>query len=669
MADYCSDCSNLDCSCFKKFVQNVSKRNVPSTSARISLLNNLFTLVGTMQYNIFSDAFIEEIKNSPNRKDQILYIDCSDIKLTVLAEKIQNLKAVISTKIKPPDVNSSSSSSSSSDASEINYEKFMNRIYNQLERTTFLYGKPNNNILYYEEKFYYLYNNEIYKTTFSKLACGVFNKDNNIYICSSGFKNNIFNIFYALKSIPYIRLNEHKETIGKNLIIILKMFIYNQLLEFNEIFRSANLTIKHTKEGEENKENKVIISNITTDYTSFYQNLLKLFGDPITEGVQEGEFKYKAGVIQKFRQLNIGNNNFLRFQLNSISKFEEDRKNLLSKFTFYNGNIDTIIADFQEILINTGLIDHVEADIKSGSNLNKPELISKCLQETNLIENCNPEIYSETLIQDITLPDNLSLYDDVRKIYLNFIENVEYRDNYYRNQHDRTQIKNQYIPFKRLNKNLVRCSNGTECAEPKLFNWLIKNNIIEIGKKPEFFSCFWHGSNSGNMTMYVPKTGEDKKKLFLLGYYSYLLENKAPIPIKSFLVPEKLNPVFNNIMFPCSGCQINYDDILNNKITDPNYSWDSSSCGTVIPLYDTIYSVPVSRSNSGENEQYEEEQYGSGPKHFPWYNAVKKTNKSRHNKTKTNKSRPNKTKKIKKSKKSKTRKTKGKKRHNSCKLR
>jgi hypothetical protein len=154
MADYCSDCSNLDCSCFKKFVQNVSKRNVPSTSARITLLNDLYNLVGTMQYNIFSDAFIEEIKKSLERES--LYIDCSNIKLTDLEAKILLRKDLIIKNFTPSDANSSSSS----DASKLNYEKFMNRIYNQLERTTFLYGKPNNNILYYEEKFYSLFRSE-----------------------------------------------------------------------------------------------------------------------------------------------------------------------------------------------------------------------------------------------------------------------------------------------------------------------------------------------------------------------------------------------------------------------------------------------------------------------------------------------------------------------------
>jgi hypothetical protein len=135
---------------------------------------------------------------------------------------------------------------------------------------------------------------------------------------------------------------------------------------------------------------------------------------------------------------------------------------------------------------------------------------------------------------------------------------------------------------------------------------------------------------------------------------------------------------FNNIMLPCSGCQINYDDILNNKIENDgftlneNYSWDSSSCGTFIPLYNTIYSPSVSRSNSSQEEEAPERREEERPWEgmpTPWDGGGKKTNKSGQNKTKTNKSRQNKTKKIKKSKKSKTRKTKGKKRHNSRKLR
>jgi hypothetical protein len=695
MEDYCSDCSNLDCSCFKKFVQNVSKRNVPSTSARITLLNNLFTLVGTMQYNIFSDAFIAEIKKSLG--DISLYIDCSDITLTYLKAKILLLKSLIIEKIKLPDANSSSSSSSSiSSNSEINYENFMKRIYDQLERTTFLYGKPNNNILYYEEIFYSNYeNNEAYKTIYTKHACGIFYKDDNLYLCCSGFKKNIFNIFYALKSIPDIRLNEHKETIGKNLIIILKIFIYIALLKFNESFRTANLKIKHTEEEE---GRSVDIRNIT-DYTSFYQNLLKLFGDPITEGgeVQEGTFTFRSRVLKKFRQLDIGDQNFfiggrnfLRFQFDDNSKFDENRENYLSNFTLYNGNIDTIIADFQEILIRNELFDHVEADIKREEegrfNLNKQALISKCIQETNGIENCNPQIYSDTLTLRLTLPDILTLHDSNRDKNLNFIENVKYRDNYFETQSDKNKIKGQYIPFKRVQDDELVCYNGSTCVEPKLFNWLINNRKIEKGKKPEFFSCFWHGPKSPNsMTMFVAQTSsDDKKKLFLLGYYSYLfllqdkaLQDKAHIPINSFLKPEKLNPVFNNIMLPCSGCQINYDDILNNKIENDgftlneNYSWDSSSCGTFIPLYNTIYSPSVSRSNSSQEEEAperrEEERPWEGP--TPWSGGGKKTNKSGQNKTKTNKSRQNKTKKIKKSKKSKTRKTKGKKRHNSRKLR
>lgn len=594
---YCSDCENLDCKCFKKFVQNVSKRDVPITSARTVILTNLYDLVGKMQYSIFSDKFINQIlnvgKNGKTDKGDVVWINTDGITIDGLQEKVDQIKqtiietftadaaslaavdAVLAPAAADTAVDAAAVAAALAPAALANYNKFITRIYEQLEKTTFLYGKPNDKILEYEEKFYSVYeDNPLYNHKDTAFACGIFSKDNDLYLCSSGLKNNVFNIFYALKSTPDIRLNyNHDENvvIAQSLIAVLKVFVYIQLYEIIKKPAASAATVA----------------------TALQAN--------------------PDGVI--------------------------------------NSNIYNIITDFNTILTRYDLFVHVPDEIKNDREVDLNELIEICCTKINGVY-LKPKDYTKTLVANIKLDDDLTFFVNIDGITLHFIENIDYRDNYFAKQRNLKKITGQYIPFKRNINDSVSCFNGTECAEPKLFNWLITKEILKKNE-PFNFSCFWHGPpNDDTMTMYVTKFSPDiRKKLFLLGYYSYLLKekNRDTFQINLSYNPFYFNPVFNNIMVPCSGCQINYDDILNNKITDSSYSWDASSCKKDIPLSATLYSPPVSRSNTGEVVEGEFD-YGRGGK-------------------KTNKSRQNKTKRIKKSKKSKTRKTKGKKRHNSRKLR
>lgn len=509
----CSDCSNIFCDCFTQFVQNISKKETPKTSASINLLNKLFTLVTEMQYNVFSDYYLHEIIKESK---ETFYVN-TEVDVSKLEETIMQKINYIAEKI-----------------DRTNIEVFMNNLIQQLFKTTFVCGIPNNEILYYEEIVYFEYN----RYNLVSFASGSYYKEC-MFVSSSGYKNNSFNIVYTLLALIKLRTNFRIQYDLQDIIrTVFKIFIYFKLLLFDSKLSKIKVLLNGKK-----------FSILDIDYYLLYSEIEKLdklhdkpfvlIGDKELKIINDSSYGLKAN-ITSFKAI-------LRENHLKIEEFFSDYMMLLSHFKYRDDDLPSLI----------GLI------------------YEESFHETRL----DKDEFKTKMLDLLVLPDRLDIVS--RGLFpISFIENISYIGNMHSFQSDKSLIENQYIPFKKNptknNNGSLVCHNGSLCAEPKLFNYLLDNRIIDKDDNHQF-ACFWHGELVQSSVMYVPQNTSDvQKKLFLLGYYYYLVKDNN-IRCESF-VNDKFNPVFNRVMLPCAGCQINSADILSNKIKERGYNWNALNC-------------------------------------------------------------------------------------------
>jgi hypothetical protein len=159
------------------------------------------------------------------------------------------------------------------------------------------------------------------------------------------------------------------------------------------------------------------------------------------------------------------------------------------------------------------------------------------------------------------------------------------------------RINNQFIPFKFKSNGQLNCHNGSTCSEPKLFNWLITNKIIEKNKQDNIFGSFNLGyalkdidanKTHSSYSIYTDTKSTDvHKKLYMLGYFLYILQNYSSASYDDTIrandlfyeISEhsdlKLPFILLDLMLPCQGCKMNYRNIITNDFGE---AWSPKFC-------------------------------------------------------------------------------------------
>jgi hypothetical protein len=194
-----------------------------------------------------------------------------------------------------------------------------------------------------------------------------------------------------------------------------------------------------------------------------------------------------------------------------------------------------------------------------------------------------------------------------------YVYNKSYRDKYYENKPDQLIVNENFVPFKRMCDKKMVCFNGSTCAEPVLFNFL--NKAVPRSIENRSFGCFWLGdSKDKDVSDYIvssSKTSTDK-------LYERFVYHDLLVKLGNNVFP--IISVAQNLMIACPGCQMNFNNILENKID----KWDHTGCDITLPQEEPASAAAPICPGSGcesENARCGESEAGGSQRRGPLIRA------------------------------------------------
>lgn len=634
-------CDNLDCPEFIEFLKNMQVKDFSPLDEYIDKLKIIYDMFETNNFAIFNDDIT---KNYLTKKDKVIVPVFRDtINKQEIDNKKQNLLALLSnTAENMNELQIKNKQGQKLHFTEDYIRRFLNnRMIYKLENNIFKYGKINKIIIDLAQSYKMLYQTDHFQHM-KRHTCGIYYLNNCIYICNSGcdtllntilinhldnmqnIRNAQINIFDAnrrpldieiyvdiiLFSIIKCIINANyniEDHIAKNVINVKKLADAIQenhvgnIGKYTAARRNSDANISHFKEQ-----------------LAYYIRLIHTIEWPdcimkkLTEKVDQNYLREINEIIPDVSLAPQG-----AAQSAAKGTAQAAAKEATESEISQDGNEGVSNSDNQDcptacqVFIPSSYSSPRSTFLVRVSRLNSFELfglttmildneLSKDIEDVPLGSNC---IMKLTKITE-SIKDKIKYFDNVHfmlgRTPIIFVENYNYKFNFCMDQ-EIHNIDNQFIPFKIKSQDELNCHNGSTCAEPKLFNWLISNNYIKPGKRDNIFGSFNLGYGLNNIegtqsysgySIYTEQSSSDThRKLYTLGYLLYILKNYTSTPPDAPLTADDLfydirsledRPlpmILLDLMLPCQGCKMNYLDIINNNL---GQTWSSKFCNQKI---------------------------------------------------------------------------------------
>jgi hypothetical protein len=618
-------CDNLDCPEFIEFVKNMQVKDFSPLDEYIDKIKTIYDMFETNNFAIFND----DITKNYLTKKVIVPVFGDTINKSEIDLKKQNLLALLSITLeKMNELKIKNKEGQILHFTEAYIHRFFNnRMIYKLENNIFKYGKINKIIIDLAQRYKMLYQTAHFQHM-KRHTCGIYYLDNCIYICNSGCET-------LLNTILINHLDNMQNIRNAQINIFdanrrpLDIEIYVDIILFSIIKCIINANYYIVEHSDKNKVNVKKIAQATQQ-----NNVTDL-------GKYTAYQRTSDANIIHFRQQ-------LLYYIDLIRTIEWPDC-IMEKLT---GKVDlNYLIELNEIIPDVdpaaqgaaqGAVQGAaESEISQDGNEGVSDCPTACqvfmppsssprstflvrvsrLNSTELFELTNMILHNvssknfddlqlgSSSIMKLTkinesIKDKIKYFDNVHftlgETPIIFVENYNYKLNFCMDQAQHI-IDNQFIPFKVKSQDELNCHNGSTCAEPKLFNWLISNNIIKAGKRDNIFGSFNLGyslnniegkqSYSGYSIYTEPSSSDTHKKLYTLGYFLYILKNYASAPPDAPLTADDLiyeissledRPlpiILLDLMLPCQGCKMNYLDIIHNHL---GKTWSSKFCNQKI---------------------------------------------------------------------------------------
>ena len=183
-------CENLDCTEFLELAKQMQMIDTSPLDPNIDKINSLERMIEENNYSIFNDAVMKNYFSGTGADAVILPIVINGISITDVFNKQKHLENILSNMAKKMTLLKIKDMS----GRNINFSKeyirhyFNTKMIDKLENNIFKYGKLNKIIINLAEDYRKMYDHPNF-LHMTKHTCGIYYKDNTIYICNSGCDN------------------------------------------------------------------------------------------------------------------------------------------------------------------------------------------------------------------------------------------------------------------------------------------------------------------------------------------------------------------------------------------------------------------------------------------------------------------------------------------------